>query len=393
MIEPSFSLEWVNSESDISQKMWDICFPPPLEGRWWYRALENCGINDQFQFIYGVVHTGDQLVAIAPAFVMDVPITLVLPPWLLPPAKLLGKIAPSVLYQRTLFVGSPCADEGTVGMIPDVDRSAVLRCVQQALLAQAQKLDAPMLVWKDFPAFRKNELEELSHSCGMFSMVSFPGTVVDLPGKSKEDYFAAMKASRRHLMKKKLRRSAENVTVDVDVVQQPDKASMDEIFALFWQTYEKATTKFERLNRRFFDLIALEPQSYFIMLREHSTGKLIAFMLCFASQDHVINKFIGIDYDRPKIYHLYFRLWEAALDWSLSIGAKSIQSGQTGYAPKIEIGHKLTPLTNYCYHRNKLIHWIYAAVGRTVSWQTLDADLARHVAAHPESIQDNRYCN
>lgn len=384
MSKPGFAVEWVHSESDISQAMWDACFPPPLEGRWWYRALERCGIGDQFQFMYGVVSTGDQPVAIAPAFVMNVPVTLILPPWLLPAARLLGRIAPSVLYQRTFFVGSPCSDEGTVGMIPGADCFAILQCVQQALRAQARKLNAPMLVWKDFPASGNNVMEELSRSAGMFRIVSFPGTVVNLPGSAMEDYLAALKMKRRHLLKKKLRRSAENVSVDIDVMQQPDTESMDEIFGLFWQTYAKATTKFERLNRRFFDLIAQEPQSYFIMLREHATGKLIAFMLCFAFRDHVINKFIGIDYRQPKEWYLYFRLWGALLDWSYSRGAQSIQSGQTGYAPKIELGHKLVPLTNYCAHRNPLVHRIYAAVARTVSWQTLDADLARHIAAHPE---------
>lgn len=389
MSEPVFAVEWVNSEADIPQTMWDACFPPPLEGRWWYRALERCGIGEQFQFMYGVVRMQDQPVAIAPVFVMDVPIMLVLPPWLLPVARLIGRVAPSLLHQRTLFVGSPCSDEGTVGIVPGTDRFAVLQCVQQALHAQARQLDAPMLVWKDFPASGNKVMEALSRSAGMFRITSFPGTIVDLPGMATEDYFAALKASRRHLLRKKLRRSAENVAVDIDIEQQPDAASMDEIFGLFWQTYEKAATKFERLNRRFFDLIAREPQSYFIILREHATGELIAFMLCFAFRDRVINKFIGIDYRRPKEWYLYFRLWKAVLEWSYSHGARSIQSGQTGYAPKIELGHKLVPLTNYCAHRNPLVHRIYAAVARTVSWQTLEADLARHIAAHPEDMPEN----
>lgn len=369
--------------------MWDACFPPPLEGRWWYRALERCGIGDQFQFIYGLVRMQGQPVAIVPAFVMNVPITLILPSWLLPAARLIGRVAPALLHQRTLFVGSPCSDEGAIGTVPGADRYAVLQCVQQALHEQARKLNAPMLVWKDFPASCDNVMEQLSRSAGMFRIVSFPGTIVDLTGSAKEDYFAALKAKRRHLLRKKLRRSVENVAVDVDVVQQPDAKSMGEIFGLFWQTYQKATTKFERLNRQFFDLIAREPQSHFIMLRESSTGKLVAFMLCFAFHDHVINKFIGIDYQRPKEWYLYFRLWEAVLGWSYSRGAQSIQSGQTGYAPKIELGHKIVPLTNHCVHRNPLIHRIYAAVARTVSWQTLDADLARHIAAHPEVLTGN----
>jgi len=99
----------------------------------------------------------------------------------------------------------------------------------------------------------------------------------------------------------------------------------------------------------------------------------------------VINKFIGIDYARPKEWLLYFRLWEAVLDWSLARGAKSIQSGQTGYAPKIEMGHELIPLTNYCRHQNPLVHWIYGSVAKMVSWRSLEPDLERFLAAHPEA--------
>jgi predicted N-acyltransferase len=160
------------------------------------------------------------------------------------------------------------------------------------------------------------------------------------------------------------------------------------VFGLFWQTYENASIRFERLNRRFFDLLAAEPVSHFVLLRERGSGDLVAFMLCFALGDLVINKFIGIDYARPEEWLLYFRLWEAALDWSLGRGAAAIQSGQTGYAPKIEIGHALTPMSNHARHRNWLVHRIYAAVAGAITWSTLDADLARYVKAHPD--QGNR---
>ena len=127
----------------------------------------------------------------------------------------------------------------------------------------------------------------------------------------------------------------------------------------------------------------MEPCCHFVILREKTDGAMLAFMLCFDFGSQIINKFIGIDYARPKQWLLYFRLWEAALDWALARGAGSIQSGQTGYAPKIEVGHRLVPLTNYCAHRNPLIHWVYAQVAKSVSWATLDQDLARHLEAHP----------
>lgn len=377
----NLTIKWVNSSLDIPEKLWEECFPWPFEGSWWYQALELCGIQDQFTFLYGVVSDASGPVAIAPAFVMNVPIRLVLPPPLLPFANLVGRVFPSALYQRTLFIGSPCSDEGRVGMLAAVNRIEVLRCVNNAMRLQAKIMKASMRVWKDFPQEYTAEISAATND--LFPLVSFPGTVVSLPSASKESYLATLKSSRRNKLKKKLRLAAD-APVNVEVLHQPDSATLDEIFNLFWQTYEKGSTKFERLNRKFFDLIAGGNHSHFVILKERSSGRIVAFMLCFALGKHVINKFIGIDYQQPKEWFLYFRLWEAAVDWSATQGATSIQSGQTGYAPKIELGNTLIPFNNYCAHVNPIIHWIYALVAKTINWDTLDEDLATYLQAYPE---------
>ena len=93
-----------------------------MEGRWWYESLESCGIDEQFQFSYALIYQGDRPVGMALIFLMDVPIYLVMPPALLPTLRLLEKLFPKVIFQRTLFVDSPCADEVTVGILPEIDR-------------------------------------------------------------------------------------------------------------------------------------------------------------------------------------------------------------------------------------------------------------------------------
>ena len=378
------SVVWVDKAADIDPALWQDCFPPPLEGRWWYETLEGSGLEDQFRFLYGVVSVDGRAVAIAPAFRMDMQLRLVMPPLLLPAFDLLVKLFPPLRYQRTLFVGSPCADEGHVGMLPGADRSAVLRALQTGLQQQVRRLGASMLVWKDFPAAWDADFERLAQSARLFRVTSFPGTVATLPGPGREDYLAALSSMRRHNLKKKWRRSRDNLALAVEVRQAPDAATLDAVFGLFQQTYEKATTRFERLDRRFFELIARLPQAHFILLRAGESGELVAFMLCFEADGYVINKFIGIDYARPRECFLYFRLWEAALDWALSRGATAIQSGQTGYRAKLDIGHRLQPLTNHCRHRHTLVHLVYALLAKSVSWETLDPDLARHLQAHPQ---------
>ena len=140
------------------------------------------------------------------------------------------------------------------------------------------------------------------------------------------------------------------------------RSEFAEIFALFWQTYEKGKTKFERLNQEFFQQIAQCPESHFILLRKVSDGKLAAFMLCFKVGGRVINKFIGIDYSASTNSFLYFRLWQEVVIWALGTGATELQSGQTGYSAKLEIGNKLVPLTNYCKNYNPIVHRLYAHV-------------------------------
>jgi len=383
----SLSASFLASEAEIPPALWERCFPPPLEGRWWYRALEACGLDDQFTFLYALIHDAERPIGIAPAFLGTAPILLAVPAPLQRTFAFWAKFMPSLLQPRTLFVGSPCADEGTVGLLPGTDRRAAFECLQQAVEGEARRRDLHMIAWKDFPGSDADDIAWLQARHGLFRMVSFPGTIVSLPGPRKDDYFAALKGSRRGQLKKKIRHSAAHVDVEAEAIQHPSPDVLDEIFRLFWQTHERATTKYERLNRRFFELIAEPPVAHFIVIREKRSRDILAFMLCFDMGGRIINKFIGIDYSRPREWRLYFRLWDAVIDWALTRGATTIQSGQTGYPAKIETGHTLIPLTNYGRHRNRLIHRIYSTIARTITWETLDNDLATFMKAYPMTPQ------
>ncbi len=37
---PKYSVNWVDSESEIALELWKACFPAPYEGHWWYQVLE-----------------------------------------------------------------------------------------------------------------------------------------------------------------------------------------------------------------------------------------------------------------------------------------------------------------------------------------------------------------
>ena len=383
------SLEWLNSESQIPQALWDSCFPAPYEGQWWYRSLECAHLEEQFTFTYGLISLNGEPIAIAPAFIMDVPIELVMPPIILPIVKLIGKVIPSFLYQRTFFIGSACSDEGHIGIDPivlkaqTVTQDDIFLCIQEAAEMQAQKYNAAMLVWKDFPIMYHQTLASISKSKNLFPLVSFPSALLKLKGENADDYINSLKESKRYQLRKKLRKALP-APLDVSIVHLPDNQTLHQLYRLFSRTYLKGKTKLEELTPEFFEFISREKEAHFIILRHQSSQEIVAFMLCFDLKERVINKFIGIDYDAPRDWFIYFRLWIEAVNWAYKIGAKTIQSGQTAYPAKIETGHEFVHLTNFCKHRNRFMHKIYKKVASLVNWDTLDPDLAVYLKAYPE---------
>jgi hypothetical protein len=374
-------IEFADRAADIDESVWRACFPPPWEGLFWYRTLETSGLEDQFTFSYAVIRKAGKPAGIAPCFLHDVPITLVAPRPVALVLTLLSKVFPRVDHQRTLFVGSPCADEGTIGLIPGVKLADVLPELGAAVRVRARQLKAPMIVFKDFPSTDRPALGGLR---GFAPTVSYPGTVAALPAPDKDAYYRSLAHTQRHNLLKKLRRSRELLPLETRTVQRPSDAELAEIFGLFMQTYERGKTKFERLDRRFFERIREQAPVRFILQRDPADGALVTFMLVFHLGDRVINKFIGLDYRRGTKAYLYFRLFDAALDFAYAGGARELQSGQTGYRAKLDLGHRLVPLFNVFRHENPLVHAIFRTIGGRVTWRTLDADLAEYLRAHPE---------
>jgi uncharacterized protein len=380
------TVEWVHSVDDIPASLWQSCFPPPLEGVWWYKTLENSALQEQFRFFYAIIYLNGEACGIAPLFLMDVPLALTAPDNLAAIINFLGKISFSLAHQRTLFVGSPCAEEGTVGLTEDVTLADVADELQTQLAVFAKRLGAKMIVWKDFAEHDAPTLSAMSAKQGLFRVPSFPTATIYTDATNLDAYMRTMRKSRRGNLKKKLRLSEEMGSLEVSVIQRPDQSVLAEVMKLFEPTYEKGSTKFERLGLEFFSEIAKQNEAWFVLLREPEEKKLVAFNLVFLTGKKVIKKFIGLDYSLDPNWFIYFRMWAASVDWALEMGATEIQSGQTGYRGKLETGNTLVPLTNYCCHMNPILHRVFAAISKDVSWGTLDNDLKQYLAAHPELI-------
>jgi uncharacterized protein len=287
-------------------------------------------------------------------------------------------------HQRTLFVGNVAGEEGQVGLLRGYALSDVAPFVHAAVRAKAAALKAPMLVWKEFPDSARTSLDGLLASTRAFRMVSYPGTAISLEPGGYQAYLATQRSARRWKINDKLRRGTKNVPLNTLIITRPSGSELDEIFPLFWQTYLRGKTKFERLTPEFFRAIADCDEATFVVQRDSASGKMLSFMLMLDLGERVINQFIGIDYTFSADGFLYFRLFAAAYDWACTTKATMLQSGQTGYMAKIDMGHSLVPLWNYCEHRNPLANWIYRRIAAGITWDTLDDQLAEYLNAHPE---------
>lgn len=384
LVKKGLTVEWCSAADDIDQQLWTRCFPPPLEGQWWYKTLENSDLAAQFKFFYALIYLDGVPSGIAPLFLMDVPLELMAPDGIASAFSIMARVSASLACQKTLFVGSPCAEEGTVGLVAGVTLAQIAYDLQEHLDDFAKQLGAHMVVWKDFRDKDGPALEKLSKEKKLFKVSSFPSAIISTSAGDVEGYLRTLQSPRRYKLKKKLQKSDQMGRLEVSVIQNPDRSQLSEILSLFTQTYERGKTKFERLGKEFFHQVARQEVAWFVLLRTAEEGRLVAFSLNFHLGDRVINKFIGLDYSMDKNWFLYFRLWAASTDWALRKGAVEVQSGQTGYSAKLEVGNELVPLTNYCKHLHPLAHRIFATLAKTVSWSTLDDDLKTYLKAHPE---------
>jgi hypothetical protein len=380
-------LTWHPRSADIPDAVWKDCFAPPHEGLFWFSALEAAGIRDQFEFWFGLVRDGRAAVGIVPAFVFDLPLDLVLPDGAARIASLLERSPLRKLTRiRTFFIGSVAGEEGHVGL----NRGYALRDVGAHIHAEARKQasrgGAALLVWKDFPECDRAALDGLAETNGVFRMPSYPGSSIRLVPGGFEACLMAMPSRHRYKMRKRLRNGAALLPMTSSVIRRPAAAQLEEMFALYEQTYRRGKTKFERLTPEFFARIAGFEEATFVVQRHPESGRMLAFMLLFDLGERVINQFIGIDYEATQGAFAYFRLFAAAYDWACTTRARAMQSGQTGYMAKIESGHTLVPLWNYCEHRNPPVNAILRKMARRITWETLDDQLREWLIAHPQAL-------
>jgi len=133
---------------------------------------------------------------------------------------------------------------------------------------------------------------------------------------------------------------------------------LDDLFALYWQVYERSEFQFEILNREFFERLGREmpDKTRFFIWRQE--GRIIAFNVCLVHDSVIYDLDLGMDYTVALDLHLYFVTWRDILQWSIDQSLRMYHTGPLNYDPKLHLRLTLSPQDVYARH---LAPWLNPA--------------------------------
>jgi predicted N-acyltransferase len=256
------------------------------------------------------------------------------------------------LIIKTLFVGSPFAEHGVIGLTEDIrENPQIFNELVNFLKVFSKENKAGLTIFKDFPQDKKEGLSALLKN-GFFRVSSFPSAINELTFCSLEDYVQSLGASTRKSLRRKLKSAYSQAKIEIKVLEEADSV-IDDLYKLYLNTHSQGGTKFERLTKEFFISVSRNMQPHIRIFLYYVNGCLGAFNLCFVYKDLFIDKFIGFNYDISNRFHLYFVSWCYNIDWCIKNAIHFYKTGQTDYNAKLKLGGRLIPLYAYFKHGNR----------------------------------------
>jgi len=336
-----------NSHS-IDQEIWRNAFTGCKDYRYFEIVEEE--LYDQFDQKYFVVRndlTGE--IAIQPFFFVDQDLLAGLSARLRHAVAAIRRIWPRFLNLRMMMVG--CA-EGD-GQLHREDPWAI-SALHKAVHEYARHAKAAMIILKAFPAKYRKALGLFSDN-GYRRVPSMPGGCMAIDFKSFDEY---MQKKLSRIFRKNLRRKfkkSESIEMTMEVVNDVTPC-VDEVYALYLQTYNRSEFKFEKLTKEFLCSVGTrmpERTRFFLWRRE---GKIIAFALCMVHEDTIYDLNVGMDYAVALDLHLYFVTYRDIIQWAAENGMKNYLTGPLNYDPKLHLRLDLDPLDLYARHTSDWIN-------------------------------------
>jgi hypothetical protein len=330
----------------------DKCF------KYSYYQLIQRALGEQFDHYFLILEKNDGKSFVQPLFLVRESILKGLPSlvkeglggWL-------QRQFPSMFEMRMLMVGCSTGEGTLAGR--ERDRHEVSMLLHEALPEVARRLNASLIVLKDFPSSYRPSLKYFS-SNGYIQIPSFPACKIDLPYRDFDDYMErALSYKTRKNLRRKFRDADRLGKFSMEVIRDFTPV-LDEIYALYRQVIARSNFQFEVLTTEYFAglAVALEGNGRFFIWRD-SCGKIVAFVLCVLDGKTLRDCYLGLDYEIALSAHLYFISLRDIFSWAMENQIERYYSTPLNYAPKLHLKLELSPLDLYVRHVSPVINFFF----------------------------------
>ncbi len=329
---------------DVEPQLWEASFGNQAKDGRFYHLAEDC-LMDQFGFRYLILRNGRTGEAVLqPALVVDQDGSAGMPRQVRRLVAAVRRIFPRFLRMKLLMVGC-AAGEGHLGSA----RPWALTALHEALPRVAREAGASIIVLKDFPMEYRDTLGPVFER-DYRRVPGMPAATLDLDHAGFEDYLQNKvgKVFRKNL-RRKFRKLDAAPAITMEVVADATHLSA-ELFALYWQTFERSEFQFEVLNREFFERLGrdMPDKTRFFIWRQQ--GRIIAFNVCLVHDGVIYDLDLGMDYAVALDLHMYFVTWRDIIQWSIQHGLRMYHTGPLNYDPKLHLKLALAPQDLYARH-------------------------------------------
>ena len=331
---------------------WPHAFEHERKDSRYYEIVEDT-ILQGFEYRYfAIKDTHGEVRAIQPFFILDQDMLVGASPKVGNLINAIRNIWPRFMRVRVLMVGC-AAGEGHLDNAEAMPFDHQSQLLASAIVTEAIKLRAPLIVLKEFPAKYRDALQCFL-LCGFARVPSLPMTRLNINYASFAEYMnKALNSATRTKLRRKFRAAAQAAPIEMTVVNDITPA-VDEIYPLYLQVYQRSKMHFEKLSKEYFCRLgrAMPDKVCFFVWRQNA--RIVAFTLCMIEEDAIYAEYIGLDYSVALDLHLYHYAVRDMITWSIARGYKWFRSSALNYDPKLHLRHQLDPIDLYVRHTSRL---------------------------------------
>lgn len=353
------TVRFVESIRYIDRSQWEACFPDELEGFDYHLAIEKAGLPG-FEFGWYLAESDERLIGIVPAFFTTYDLATTAQGLTQRAIRSMRPFVPGRLTLKLSCLGSPETECCPLGFHRDLNpiiRSEVLKGLLTAWSAHGRRRGIGLFGIKDLSERDRTEFSLPIESLGYRSVSSLPTARIAVDFASVDEYFSRLSRATRKDLRRKLKGRAD---VTIDFRSDPGE-HLDEIMAMYRETRARGEWAFEDIPHAYFSEVLTHMPGKALLVLYFSGGRLTAANLLLKDGSQLIDKFFVMRASEGRAYNLYFLSWIVNLEFCLSNGLKSYQSGQAAYETKLRLGSQLSRNWIYFRHHNPVFNMLLRA--------------------------------